>query len=163
MEENTVSKTGCTVKTEKAVRLNSEKTILNENFKLKIGTTNKVNPQVVYVEGSAHIKPLKEQDDYSRDIVEMKRFFNRTIQKYLTGDKLYVPKYIFDFQIAQSGISMHKKSSLSFQFLLRQRSDKQIMKLKDIKAASENLINNIINEFTEHIKSHNFSITKTKR
>ena len=109
------------------------------------------------------IKPLNEKDDYNKDIVELKRAFNKTLQKYLTGDKLYVPKYIFDFQVAQSGISTAKKSFLTFQFLMRQKADKQIMKLKDIKTASEDLINNIINEFSEHVKSHDFSITKTKR
>ena len=159
----TTTKTGSTVKTEKAVRLNSEKTIANDYFKVKIGTTNKINPQVVYVEGKTFIKPLNEKDDYNKDIVELKRAFNKTLQKYLTGDKLYVPKYIFDFQVAQSGISTAKKSFLTFQFLMRQKVDKQIMKLKDIKTASEDLINNIINEFSEHVKSHDFSITKTKR
>lgn len=159
----TTTKTGSTVKTEKAVRLNSEKTIANDYFKVKIGTTNKINPQVVYVEGKTFIKPLNEKDDYNKDIVELKRAFNKTLQKYLTGDKLYVPKYIFDFQVAQSGISTAKKSFLTFQFLMRQKADKQIMKLKDIKTASEDLINNIINEFSEHVKSHDFSITKTKR
>ena len=159
----TTTKTGSTVKTEKAVRLNSEKTIANDYFKVKIGTTNKINPQVVYVEGKTFIKPLNEKDDYNKDIVELKRASNKTLQKYLTGDKLYVPKYIFDFQVAQSGISTAKKSFLTFQFLMRQKVDKQIMKLKDIKTASEDLINNIINEFSEHVKSHDFSITKTKR
>ena len=38
----TTTKTGSTVKTEKAVRLNSEKTIANDYFKVKIGTTNKI-------------------------------------------------------------------------------------------------------------------------
>ena len=42
-------------------------------------------------------------------------------------------KYILDFQVAQSGISTLKRSFLSFQFLLRQKNDKNILKLKDIK------------------------------
>lgn len=159
----TAIRTSSTVKTEKAVRLNSEKTIANDYFKVKIGTTNKVNPQVVYVEGKTFIKPINEKEDYNKDVIELKRAFNKTIQKYLAGDKVYIPKYIFDFQVAQSGISTQKKSFLTFQFLLRQRTDKQIMKLKDIKIASENLINNIIDEFSEHIKTHEFTITKTKR
>jgi len=150
-------------KTEKAVRLNSEKTISNENFKIKIGTTNKVNPQVVYVEGKTFIKPLFEKDDYSKNIGEIKRSFNRIIQDNLNGHELYLPKYIFDFQVAQSGVSVNKKSFLTFQFLIRQRQDKMIIKLKDIKAASESLINKIVDEFSEQVKSHDFTITKTKR
>ena len=35
--------------------MNSEKKIENEDFKLKIGTTNKVNPLVIYIEGTSWI------------------------------------------------------------------------------------------------------------
>ena len=44
----------------KTVRLNSEKTINHELFKIKIGTTNKINPKVIYVEGRTFIQPLNE-------------------------------------------------------------------------------------------------------
>ena len=54
------------------VRLNSEKKIENEYFKLKIGTTNKINPIVIYVEGKTFISPNEEKGDYSKDIAEIK-------------------------------------------------------------------------------------------
>ena len=147
----------------KSVRLNSEKTISNANFKIKIGTTNKVDPQVVYIEGKTFIQPEEVKDDYTRDISEIKRKFNRSLQSNLSKDQLFTNKYICEFQVAKNGIASNKKTFLSFQFLFRQRSDRKIMKLKDIKNASEPLINNIVNELADHIENHNFTITKTKR
>ena len=75
------------------VRLNSEKKIENENFKIKIGTTNKTNPIVVYVEGRAFISPQEEKEDYTRDISELKHNFSRAISKHISGSSLFDNKY----------------------------------------------------------------------
>ena len=71
-------------------------------------------------------------------------------------------KYIVDFQVAASGVAMNKKSFLSFQFLLRQKRD-NIMKLSDIKNASEKMINNIAGDLRDSIIEHNFELSKTKK
>ena len=47
------------------VRLNTEKKIEHDSFEIKIGTTNKLNPVVIYVEGKAFITPSEENTDYS--------------------------------------------------------------------------------------------------
>ena len=107
-----------------AVRLNNEKKIDNEYFKLKIGTTNKINPIVIYVEGKAFICPTEEKDDYSKHISEIKHRFKRGISEGLYGTDVFDGKYIMDFQVASNGISVNKKSFLSFQFLLRQKRKK---------------------------------------
>lgn len=144
------------------VRLNSEKKIDNENFKLKIGTTNKINPMVIYVEGKAFISPLEDKDDYSRDISEMKHALKRSISANLYGSENFDNKYIVDFQVAASGVAVNKKSFLSFQFLLRQKRD-NIMKLSDVKNLSEGMINNIADALRDSIIEHNFVLSKTKK
>lgn len=144
------------------VRLNSEKKIENENFKIKIGTTNKTNPIVVYVEGRAFISPQEEKEDYTRDISELKHNFSRAISKHISGSSLFDNKYILDFQVASKGISLNKKSFLSFQFLLRQNKE-NVHKLKEIKDLSENMITSIVSSLAENITEHNFVISKTKK
>lgn len=144
------------------VRLNSEKRIENEDFKLKIGTTNKVNPLVIYVEGKAFISPTEEKDGYNKDISEIKHHFKRSISTSLAGSNIFDTKYILDFQVASSGISVNKKSFLSFQFLLRQKGEK-IMKLIDVKTASEGMISSIVGSLKETIAEHNFELSKTKK
>lgn len=143
-------------------RLNSEKRIDAENFKLKIGTTNKIDPVVVYVEGRAFISPQEEKEDYSKDISEIKHNFSRAISRNISDSPLFDRKFILDFQVASKGISLSKKSFLSFQFLLRQNKDK-ILKLKELKENCEGLIKNIVDSLEENIIEHNFVITKTKK
>ena len=143
-------------------RLNSEKRIDNENFKLKIGTTNKIDPVVVYIEGRTFISPQEDKEDYSKDISEIKHNFSRAISKNISNSPLFDRKFILDFQVASKGISLTKKSFLSFQFLLRQNKD-NVMKLKDLKEHCEELIKNIVNSLEENIVEHNFVISKTKK
>lgn len=147
----------------KTVRLNSEKTIEHDLFKLKIGTTNKIEPKVIYIEGRTFIQPLTEKDSYNIEITSMKRKFNKIIQNFISSNNLFSQKYILDFQVAQSGISTLKRSFLSFQFLLRQKDDNKILKLKEIKQKSETDIQNILNDLTTCIKEYDFSVSKTKR
>ena len=144
------------------VRLNSEKKIENESFKLKIGTTNKINPMVIYVEGKAFISPLDEKDDYAKDLSEIKHALKRSISDNLCETDNFDNKYILEFQVASSGVAVNKKSFLSFQFLLRQRRD-NVMKLSDVKNASTEMISNIADALRDSILEHNFELTKKKK
>lgn len=147
----------------KTVRLNSEKTINHELFKIKIGTTNKINPKVIYIEGRTFIQPLNDKSSYSVELTGIKRGFNRIIQSFIDSDDLFSKKYILDFQVAQSGISVTKRSFLSFQFLLKQKNEDKVLKLKDIKQKTESNIQDILNLLTQCIKEYDFNVTKTKR
>jgi len=144
------------------VRLNSEKKIENDSFKLKIGTTNKINPMVIYVEGKAFICPTDDKDDYTRDVAEMKHVLKQSISSGLMGSDIFDNKYIVDFQVASNGIAVNKKSFLSFQFLMRQKRD-NVMKLTEVKDKSENMINGIVDDLKECISEHNFELYKTKK
>lgn len=144
------------------VRLNSEKKIENDSFKLKIGTTNKINPMVIYVEGKAFISPEDDKEDYTKDIAEIKHVFKQSISDGLCTTDVFDNKYIIDFQVASSGIAINKKSFLSFQFLVRQKRD-NVMKLTDVKAKTEKMIINIVDSLKNAILEHNFSLTKTKK
>ena len=64
--------------------------------------------------------------------------------------------------MASKGISLNKKSFLSFQFLLRQNKE-NVHKLKEIKDLSENMITSIVSSLAENITEHNFVISKTKK
>ena len=143
-------------------RLNNEKKIDNENFKLKIGTTNKLSPVIVYIEGKAFITPNEERYDYSKDISEMKHCLRRSIGSHLSETNLFDNKFILDFQVATGGIKMNKKSFLSFQFYLRQDKD-DVKKLTDLKNNACGIINEIVNELSDCIVDHGFEIAKTKK
>ena len=143
--------------------INSEKTINHELFKIKIGTTNKINPKVIYIEGRTFIQPLNDKSSYSVELTGIKRGFNKIIQNFIDSDDLFSKKYILDFQVAQSGISVTKRSFLSFQFLLKQKNEDKVLKLKDVKQKTESNIQDILNSLTQCIKEYDFNVTKTKR
>jgi hypothetical protein len=135
---------------------------MHDLFKLKIGTTQKIDPKVIYFEGRTFIKPLQEKEEYGYDILNIKRKFNKIIQRFIETNNLFSQKYILDIQVAKSGISMNKRSYLSFQCFLRQKDNNNILKLKDIKEKTENAIQNVLNDSTSYIEECEFSVSKTK-
>ena len=144
------------------VRLNSEKKIENEDFKIKIGTTNKVNPIIIYVEGKAFISPTDDKEDYSKDISEIKHVLKQSISSHLHSVNNFDNKYIVDFQVASNGIQINKKSFLSFQFLMRQNKD-NVLKLIEVKNTSSDMVLDIVNDLKEAIVERGFLLTKTKK
>jgi len=144
------------------VRLNSEKKIDSEDFKIKIGTTNKLNPLVIYVEGRAFISPEYEKEDYKREVHEMSHALKKSISEHLRSTDKFDNKYIVDFQIASNGIQYGKKSFLSFQFLMRQNKDK-VLKLTEVKTGSSEMVLEIVGDLKKSIIDHGYKLTKTKK
>ena len=146
----------------KKVRLNSEKSLQHKTFKLKLGTTNKNNPFVVYVEGHAFISPQEEKDSYVRDVSDFKFTLQKGVREVLCTSEYLEKDYILDFQIANSGIKINKKSFLSFEVLLKQPKEK-ILKLNDVKKHTEDKIYQVVDSLEQNIRNHNFSLSKTKK
>ena len=92
----------------------------------------------------------------------MKKEFSKKISESLKLNDFFSDKYILDFQIANSGIRLNKKSYLSFQLFLKQKGE-IIKELKEIKKISEPFLDNLLDEFKNDIISNNFSVTKTKK
>ena len=143
-------------------RTNVEKRLKNEFFNIKLGTVNKNNPEVIYFEVRTFISPLEESDNYSQVFAYLKKEFSKRVGKSLKVNTHFSDKYILDFQIANSGIRLNKKSYLSFQLFLRQK-DLVIKELKEIKKVAEPFLTELLNNFKNDIISNNFSITKTKK
>lgn len=145
-----------------AIRTNSEKKIEHSLFKLKIGTTNKIKPEVIYLDGKTFISPNEELDSYNKEICSIKRKFHETIQHNLSLSDNFASKYILNFKVAENGITPSKKSFLSFEFLFRQKDVKHLLKLNDAKKAANNMIENILGDVTDEIVKNNFNVSKTK-
>lgn len=142
-------------------RLNSENKIEHNFFTLKLGTTNKQNPQVIYIEGRTFISPNEDKDSYEKDLRDLKIFLKKKIYQALVNSDYFWKEYILDFQIANSGVRLGKKSFLSFEVLLKQRG-KNVLKLKEIKNNCQDTILEIINSFKDEIIRKGFCVTKTK-
>jgi hypothetical protein len=148
--------------TKKQKRTNVEKRLKNDFFNIKLGTVNKNNPEVIYFEVRTFISPLEENNNYSQVFAFLKKEFSKKISDSLKLNDFFSEKYILDFQIANSGIKINKKSYLSFQLFLKQKNE-VIKELKEIKKIAEPFLVNLLNEFKTDIISNNFSVTKTKK
>ena len=146
----------------KRKRLTSEKSLQHDTFKLKLGTMDKTNPLVVYIDGKVFITPNEEKDSYTKDMKDIKYDLRKTIREKLSNTDFFQNEYILEFQIADSGIKTNKKSFLTFELLLRQPAGR-VLKLGDIKKHMEQNIYDIINSLEQNIVEHNFSLSKTKK
>lgn len=142
-------------------RLTSEKTLNHEFFRLKFGTVNRINPQIVYLEGRTFISPLEEMDSYNYLIQSIRKKFSSSVGYEIAGNEFFDSRYILDFQVANSGVKVGKKSFLSFQLMLKQRAN-NVKTFKEIKKLSEDSLLRVVDEMVDEI-TNNFIISKNKK
>ena len=146
----------------KSIRLNRERKIDNDIFKVKIGTTNKENPQVIYVDGRVFLSPSEVMDNYSDEIEDIRKNFKRTIGERLRTNEIFEDRFILNFDISSSRMIKDKRSFLSFQFFLKQKNTAPL-KLGAVKEKSEIFINSLLSNLEGDIQSHCFTLHKTRK
>lgn len=144
-----------------AVRVNSELKIPHDTFQVKIGTTNRLNPRVIYWEAKTFISPIYEKDDYDKDIRDIKRFLSKLVSDAIANSEYFDKRYIIDFRLANSGIKVNKNSFLSFEFLLKQIKEEPL-KLKEINEIYEEIVVQLLNQLTSFIEGKDFTVSKKK-
>ena len=147
---------------DKQKRTSIEKQIENTFFRLKLGTVNRTNPEVVYLEGKTFIVPVDEERDYSNTLKIIRKGFSNIINNRLFNNPYFKSNFILDLQVANSGIELEKKSFLTYQLLLRQNNDKAI-ELKKLKNLAFDFFSGVTNELSDFIISNGFALTKTKK
>lgn len=138
-------------------RLHCEKKIVNRFFQLKIGTVNKKNPQIIYFEGRGFIYPFEDIILNEKLGKKLKNKLNFIIQNKLIDQELFENKFILDLQIAENRVKINKKTYIHFQFLLKQK-ELVLINIKDIKANTEDMVNKIIEEFTQYLYDNGFLV-----
>jgi hypothetical protein len=147
---------------EKKTRPSTEKNIPNRNFKVKFGTVNKKNPEVVYVEAKTFIAPLSKEFNHNAALQKVRREFTFFINEMLKHSSIYETKSILDFQVAKSCLQVGKKSFLTFQLLLRQNRN-DIKPFKNLKNETTEFITLITNALVVLLTNNEFSVTKNKK
>ena len=114
-----------------ARKINSEIVVDNDNFKIKVGTTDKKNPKTVYIDCGFFIEPKTEKEDYSEDVKYIetearnvaKKVSNATNPNPENIDRLFNKNYVFVFEVAETRVFYGKKSYISFQLHLKQNEE----------------------------------------
>lgn len=104
-------------------RLNKKiKLDFKNNIDLIYGSTNKDNPQVIYLSGKCWVLPVFD-GDYNFIFNNIKKEFNHYITTFIKSNNIFSNKFILDFDISIDGLSMNNKKFLSFNIFLKQKND----------------------------------------
>ena len=143
-------------------RLNKEyKLDVCSHIKLKYGTVNRNNPQVIYVSGKCWVSPLRKMD-YTSVFNEAEKNMRKNIKTFLIDGVNFEDKYILDFDINIDNISPNEKKFLSFDFYLKQ-NEKNKKELSAFKDAFNRKISTIVNNLVYILKENDFTVNKTKK
>lgn len=143
-------------------RLNKEyKLDVCSHIKLKYGTVNRNNPQVIYVSGKCWVSPLRKMN-YTSVFNEAEKNMRKNIKTFLIDGVNFEDKYILDFDINIDNISPNEKKFLSFDFYLKQ-NEKNKKELSAFKDAFNRKISTIANNLVYILKENDFTVNKTKK
>lgn len=143
-------------------RLNKEyKLDVCSHIKLKYGTVNRNNPQVIYVSGKCWVSPLRKMD-YTSVFNEAEKNMRKNIKTFLIDGENFENKYILDFDINIENISPNEKKFLSFDFYLKQ-NEKNKKELSAFKDVFNRKISTIANNLVYVLKENDFTVNKTKK
>ena len=143
-------------------RLNKEyKLDVCSHIKLKYGTVNRNNPQVIYVSGKCWVSPLHKMD-YTSVFNDAEKNMRKNIKTFLIDGVNFEDKYILDFDINIDNISPNEKKFLSFDFYLKQ-NEKNKKELSAFKDVFNSKISTIANNLVYVLKENDFTVNKTKK
>lgn len=138
-------------------RLTKEYTINHDKLNIKLGTTNREDPQVFYILINGWIKPIDEID-YENTISNIISKFKILVMEFLKSN-LLSNKYIFNFDINYDSMKPFCNNYFSLEIILKQKNIKSIKELK------EALLNNILilmNNFCSLFINNNIILAKNK-
>lgn len=138
-------------------RLNSEKKITTNGFKVKIGTTNRLNPSTIYIDMGGFITPQENKEEYLQNVNEIDKLMKKQIKKHLINNNDFDKKYICVIETASERMKVGKKSYISLQCHLKQKSN---MDVNAIFQSAESLTHELVANFNEIIDNNGFSTVK---
>ena len=142
-------------------RLNKEiKLNVSNHINLKYGSTNKDNPQIVYILGKAWISP-KFNGEYESILNGIQNNFRKKIKKNVMESNIFENKFVLDFDLNSTNMEKGKKKFLSFDLFLKQNSN-NVIKLKELNSILSNNVRSIANDLVYDFSINDFDVAKTK-
>lgn len=114
-----------------AERKNKEYKIkLDNSFKAKYGSTDKDNPKVVYINGSAWMIPPKIED-IKTVIPTIERNVKNFIKFEINNQQNLDKSFILDFDLKPDSIIPGRRKFISFELFVRQRETKSLSEISN--------------------------------
>lgn len=127
---------------------------------LKYGSTNKDNPEIVYVLGKAWVSP-NFNGEYESILNSIQLDFRKKIKNIVTESNIFENKFVLDFDLNSINMKKDKKKFLSFDLFLKQNKS-NVMKLKELNTILSNNIGNLANDLVYDFSINDFDVTKKK-
>lgn len=127
---------------------------------LKYGSTNKDNPEIVYVLGKAWVSP-NFNGEYESILNSIQLDFRKKIKNIVTESNVFENKFVLDFDLNSINMKKDKKKFLSFDLFLKQNKS-NVMKLKELNTILSNNIGNLANDLVYDFSINDFDVTKKK-
>ncbi len=119
---------------------------------IKCGSTNRKEPDVIYMVGKTWVKPNIECN-FESSIALVRRNMERRIKIALNTFDDFENKYIFDFSLTPLNMEVGKPKFMQFQIFLRQnkRKMREFRKIKDIlNETMTPIVRAMINDFNDN-------------
>lgn len=142
-------------------RLNKEiKLNVCNHINLKYGSTNKDNPEIVYILGKAWVSP-KFNGEYESILNGIQNNFRKKIKNIVTESNIFENKFVLDFDLNSTNMEKDKKKFLSFDLFLKQDKN-NVKKLKELNTLLSNNIGNLANDLVYDFSINDFDVTTKK-
>lgn len=146
-------------------RIKSESKFQDNDFKIKIGTMDKKNPEVVYIELGSYISPKEEKETYKPYISRIEKKTKSLIEDVIQESGMCKNGFIFVSDIADERIAMNKKSYFEMQVFVKPTDEiKACGKFVDLtKKINEECVSKIIPGIKKYIKENGFEYYKSRK
>lgn len=146
-------------------KIKSESKFTDDSFKIKIGTMDKKNPEVIYIELGSYISPVEEKKSYKPNVSNIERETKSLIGNVLQNSGLCKSDFIFVSDIADERIAMSKKSYFEMQVFVKPTDDiKNSIKFVDLtKKFNDECVSKMIPSIKQYIEENGFEYYKSRK
>lgn len=138
-------------------KMTTEKIVPNEKFALSLGTTDKIKPSALYLEGKCIITPLSKKDNYVKDINILRRALKNATRDIFIKCDLFDNDFLFDIDIACRRMKFGKKTSVNFQIAFKQ-SKGDVLSFNEVYESIGEFITELTDSFEKSITANDFLI-----
>jgi hypothetical protein len=130
---------------------------LSENcpFNVKIGTIDKNNPSVIYINGHGWIKPTSEMN-YGKIMNMVERRFEKKLMERIGKTNGFLDDYIMNFESCPNYMKIDKKTFINFEAYIKQKKD--CIKIEDVRDKLTVPLKNLANDLVDIVSDENFEM-----
>jgi hypothetical protein len=146
-------------------KIKSESKFPDESFKIKIGTMDKKNPEVIYIELGSYISPTEEKKTYKQNVLNIERETKALVGNVIENSGLCKSDFIFVSDIADERIAVNKKSYFELQLFVKPldsvRTSGKFYELTE--KFNDECVSKIIPQVKQYITENGFEYYKSRK